>query len=757
MDTIDSCINKIRTYLSSDSFHQPLFVNVDNITTLQQLKDEIPAGVLRRSASDFCPDKDDTPSMDAIFDGIKRYPDSLLLTDIIPALELQGDSVLKSTLSSLVGLAIQGKVIIVCYQAMKYFDFNDPRFSRRFIQIGGMKSTKPNIVFIPQSMSSIALKPCFDGINELLENYEKIEDDRVFVITRKHKSDFPNSYFFLSELSNAYDILSEIDSSLVSALEKKLGTAEQWKGLLEYYSKNHDWNGITKAEFGANSNLPSLIQSWSQWDSFHQWLFFLLLKINEEKGTGYLYRVAASAESQSDFIRTAYREILSLSVNDPSYWRVYSERKTLLNALNNPDGEAIDFCLFVDYQKDNAIFYLTDNTRQEREKIVSCIATYKYSAKALTQILNHVYPELAWYLSPYQFDNQLLNDYFQQYKILKLTNTITPDFEDAVKQQAISRDYNRLLPSRSSIIEKFCKPNTCAYWIDALGVEYLGLIMRLCHRYGLMAKVTVCRSNLPTITSINKEFMDVFSLNGMDVSVVKELDEIKHHGKDNYDYEKTKLPIHLIREIEIVKEVVRSAFHNLKKDKYKKALIVSDHGASRLAVIKEKTIDIDVDSKGTHGGRCCAYAPSLPSIETATIEDDYYILADYNRFKGGRKASVETHGGATLEEVVVPVIELELRDSNIEVKFLNDTITVSFRRKARIQLFSKTRLSDVSMMVNQKTYQGTQEDHNNWTFEMPDLTRPGQYFADIYSNNNLIASQLSFRIRKESASENDLI
>ena len=61
------------------------------------------------------------------------------------------------------------------------------------------------------------------------------------------------------------------------------------------------------------------------------------------------------------------------------------------------------------------------------------------------------------------------------------------------------------------------------------------------------------------------------------------------------------------------------------------------------------------------------------------------------------------------------------------------------------------------MIVNQKTYQGTQEDHNNWTFEMPDLTRPGQYFADIYSNNNLIASQLSFRIRKESASENDLI
>ena len=756
MDTIESCLKKIQTYLGSDSFHHPLFVNVDDIKALQQLKDDIPAGILRRSASDFCPDKDDTPSMDAILDGIKKYPDNLLLTDIIPALELQGDNVLKSTLSSLVGLAIQGKVIIVCYQAMRYFDFSDPRFSRRFIQVGGTKSTKPNIVFIPQSMSSISLKPCFDGINSLLMNYEKTADNRIFVVTDKHKTDFPNSYLFLSELSNAYDILSEIDSNLVSSLEKKLGTAEQWKELLDFYSKYHNWQGITQAEFGTHSNLASLIQSWTQWDSFHQWLYFLLLKLNEEKDSGYLYRVATSAETKEDFIKTAYREILSIPVKDSSFWRVYSERKTLLNALNNPDGESIDFCMYVDCQKEQAIYFLTDNTRQEREKIISCIVTYQYSQEEIEYVLNYVYPELAWYLSPFHFNSPLFNEYFQQYKIQKLRNQINPAFEEIVKQQAVDRDYNRLLPSRSSITEKIGDSNTCAYWIDAMGVEYLGLVMRLCHEYGLMANVTVCRANLPTITSLNKEFLDEFSNNGTTVFEIKELDEIKHHGKDNYNYEKTKLPIHLIREIEIVKEVLRKAFQNLKSDKYKKALIVSDHGASRLAVIKEQTIDIDVDSKGTHGGRCCAYVKTLPHIDAATIEDDYYILADYNRFKGGRKASVETHGGATLEEIVVPVIELKLRDSNIEVKFLTETITVSFRKKARIQLFSKTSLTDVSMMVNQKIYQGTQE-NNIWTFEMPDIKKQGQYFADIYSNNNLIASRLSFVVQKEGARENDLL
>lgn len=114
--------------------------------------------------------------------------------------------------------------------------------------------------------------------------------------------------------------------------------------------------------------------------------------------------------------------------------------------------------------------------------------------------------------------------------------------------------------------------------------------------------------------------------------------QIKHQGKENFDYEKTKLPIHLIRELEIVNDVIKSAFQKLKSGKYQKAIIVSDHGASRLAVIKENTMDFDVDSKGTHGGRCCAYSASLPKIETATVEDGYYVLAGYNRFKGGRKA-----------------------------------------------------------------------------------------------------------------------
>ena len=47
-----------------------------------------------------------------------------------------------------------------------------------------------------------------------------------------------------------------------------------------------------------------------------------------------------------------------------------------------------------------------------------------------------------------------------------------------------------------------------------------------------------------------------------------------------------------------------------------------------------------------------------PHLTQASYEDGYAVLANYERFKGSRAANLEVHGGATLEEVLVPVITL---------------------------------------------------------------------------------------------------
>lgn len=115
-----------------------------------------------------------------------------------------------------------------------------------------------------------------------------------------------------------------------------------------------------------------------------------------------------------------------------------------------------------------------------------------------------------------------------------------------------------------------------------------------------------------------------------------------------------KLPVHLFRELEIIDVELKRIQSKLKQNSFEKAVIVSDHGASRLAVIFEQETDLlQLDEKGQHSGRCCP-VDADPNIPYASYWDGYSVLANYERFKSERKANVEVHGGASLEEMVVP-------------------------------------------------------------------------------------------------------
>ena len=146
-----------------------------------------------------------------------------------------------------------------------------------------------------------------------------------------------------------------------------------------------------------------------------------------------------------------------------------------------------------------------------------------------------------------------------------------------------------MLQPRSSLIENIDTTQTQTYFIDAMGVEYLSFIMSRCNALHLMAKVTVCRCELPSITSRNKEFWDELSTEQFPIIIVDKIDKIKHHGEEGFDYSRDdrKLPIHLIRELEIIDSLLRKVKVNLSAGNYKKAILISDHGASRLAVIHE--------------------------------------------------------------------------------------------------------------------------------------------------------------------------
>ena len=369
-------------------------------------------------------------------------------------------------------------------------------------------------------------------------------------------------------------------------------------------------------------------------------------------------------------------------------------------------------------------------------------------------MLPSVYSDLATYLKPYNYSNDFLNRYFTQYKYCKVINSISDEMTLMVAEQSVKREYNVWLQPRSVYVDKFEKnpAKSVLYFMDAMGAEYLGYLQSKCFDNGLEFSANIARCNLPSITSMNKEFEDDFKHAGCKVYSNKNMDELKHDGTFTYDYEGNKYPIHLVEEIDILNKLVTQLKAMPKEET---AYVIADHGATRLAVINEKENKWEVSEKGIHSGRCCPKADISEKPQYATEENDFWCLANYDRFKGGRKALVEVHGGATLEEVVVPVITVKKKNNSVNCKLVdNKPIMVSFKKKARLKLFVDVDSEDMTISVNGIFYALKKtEIKYQYYAEMPEVKTVGEYLCDVYRDDTLIAKNIKFEVKKEGASE----
>jgi hypothetical protein len=384
----------------------------------------------------------------------------------------------------------------------------------------------------------------------------------------------------------------------------------------------------------------------------------------------------------------------------------------------------------------------------EREEILAWL-----SKNGMVAQLDGIDPVLADYLKKYVFKcpelADLLTEYFESYKRQKLSNNLEPEFLEKVDELARSREFNRL-PTRNIIIDSVDKSDTFLYWLDALGVEYLSLIEALVQKRGLSVRVNIARAYLPTITAINRDFFDAWQGRK---EKNNELDDTKHRDVGGYNFTNNELPIHLAKELDIITAMIDKAATELALRHCKRFLIVSDHGASRLAVLRRKEEKYDTDTTGEHSGRCCKLFQSY-DLPFVAEENGYLVLADYGRFKGSRSANVEVHGGASLEEVVVPVIELSLKDGSVKVKLVDETVTVDYRTGTEIKLFFNSPVQDVSVVLNEKRYSASQIDANHCSVKLPDTKRAGGYSAEVYAGDNLIG-KIMIKTQGKSGKIND--
>lgn len=755
---LDVCIKKTERYLRSDDY-SPRLVNVQNPEDLSAFVARFNVGENKFLSVVSYAKKDCGPILEDLYNDLAHLEGNVFVTGLVTWMRLQGDTAVRRELRNIAYQTYNAHIVVLCYQASSFLSFDDIRLKRLVYAIEGDSASLPEIILSPMDFPVPISESCYEGIETIPDIIEKKNSGRIYIKTEKTKENYPYSTLSILEEKDAFTALRNRDKS-TNALSPDLGTEDQWLYALNELNKIGSWSDVFKRNFGTSANFSLIANAWTSFDEKQKWLYFIALKMIRDEKNWCLNTAVSNSKSVGQFVRNVYRCLLNIETDDPSFWDKYSEWKNLLK-FYGAEKETNDYLQVIKSKEEKAIYYLTDRTKREKERIFELLSEYgdKYTKRDIMEILSHVYPDLYYYLMPYKFKNETLSLYFQDYKFQKVINKIFPEFLDVVEKQAKKREFNFWLSPRAEKIEHLNRKNSMLYFVDAMGVEYLSFILARCKANGMLANVTVCRCELPSITKFNKEFLESFTNIAPDI---KRLDDIKHHGEESFNYQNTKLPFHLIRELEIIDDVLQEIHNRLLDGAIDRAYIISDHGASRLAVIYEHENQWEMASRGEHSGRCCPVNEADVQSEYVTESNGFWVLANYDRFKGGRKANVEVHGGASLEEVTVPIIEFTLAPDDYEVTIQSKLpIEVSYRKKAELKIFSKTKLENVTVSVNgvkmtDKFYDAEPLGNNIYLIHMPDLKEKGMYSMTVFSNKNQIA-ELEFTVEKEGSREKSIL
>ena len=710
-------------------------------STLQDLKQQ---GLDVVRLSNFCSNDDRFPSIDDLIDYFRTADvdfksNKCVIVGLGEYLALRGEEeankILRKLKSTTLGSA---RVVILLRSVTAQFDnviSDDIRIkNQQRVQYSSDTLSDIRIVNLSPALGEIKER----GIKALLK---KVEDGATGVISMSSELSYDNSLIQVRNIMDAYELIRF--NSKGFDLLKEYGTEVFWKKLCsDLKSHKYSLDQFFHSR-GLDEDFDNDLYEKINGLEYSNWLYFISLKYYIGKiDNKYLKYVVEQTNSFNDFKRTLLTAILTISHIDNRHAQFYNERKKLVKDF--PDE---DIALFIaensiDYSE--SIYNFTDNTLEERKAIIDFIAKNE-----LPSNLPIIYPALANYLSKYTFNcgslSEELTTYFDDYKVLKVTNKTTNQFIEKVISYAKSLKYTHL-KTRDNVINAIQeKPATELFWIDALGVEYLAYFVELAKRKGLAISIDIARADLPTITSINKSFYDEWQYTKRKFS---DLDDFKHEDAGGFNFEHCETPIHLASELMEIDKIVGMASTDLAMHKCKKVVIASDHGASRLAVIYKQEEKYETDTRGEHSGRCCKLFDN--DLPYAIAENGYTVLADYGRFKGSRKANVEVHGGATLEEVVVPIITLALKaDDKIDIRILNkDSIYADVKSGTLVEVYisSVMNQNNIRLIVKDVSYNANMKDATHYKFQLLNIKRSGIYTAELFDGDNLIGS-LEIRVK----------
>lgn len=337
---------------------------------------------------------------------------------------------------------------------------------------------------------------------------------------------------------------------------------------------------------------------------------------------------------------------------------VYAKERTAAISEAGINQCHTDIQQFIAYCKERPLFlvapWMTCGTDIERSELLRRCA----KECSVAQVIKDVYPELGSYLSDESiYGDETLENYFKDYRELKITGNLTSEFYEKA-QKAIPPDS---MQTRDVMVQRYAADKECALLVvDAMGAEWLPMLIALAKKNSIGVEFAeLGEAVLPTSTEFNSIFWPDSSRR---LREIKKFDNIVHNGVEAHETRSAE--DNLVAALKVLRdEVLLRVADGLTQ--FARVLVTADHGSSRLAMLAwtseqklAKTLDCEA-CKEICDWRYCIPAKNMkcpPELEE-TLSGEHWVVRGYNRMpKKGGGNSFELHGGATLEERLVPVV-----------------------------------------------------------------------------------------------------
>lgn len=492
----------------------------------------------------------------------------------------------------------------------------------------------------------------------------------------------------------------------------------------------------------AQFNEIDVMSKWPVLSEGQKQLVSLWLKRHPENS--YLYHCIQASTNLQDIPEHVLHDIFHLRSSHPE-WDNDSQR--LVSAMKLQK----DSIFFSELDKiavyEERLKFLSGGSKEEKVYLLHMIGKWmREDANQVRncELLEKTYPALYAYLGGKTYDSDL-SRYFALYKSHKLENSLPTDEElyfSGIRTD--SYDY------RYALLSESVTDDCIVLWIDALGAEWLPLLVWSLeqNQNGKIAGISIAQATLPTETCFNEQWKQ---MNAPHMKLDR-LDKLAHKGVvDVPDYYAC-----IEQQLSFVGGLAARVDELLAS--YHRVIITGDHGTSRLAArFFHKSDGMNPQQGATacsHGRYCKLTAPAIAQTYQTIAKDSagcqYLVFTNYDHFtQSGFAAGAddenaiygEVHGGATPEEMLVPVVVYDsIKEKPLTAQWQKSEVKIMMKKAKPVLKFSRP---VHSLQVKLGSYEGKctpSSDKKQWTIEFPGIA-PNTYAASIAADGVLVVTE----------------